>query len=301
MSDGDFPDPDTSRLAEEAARIFVLLQADPKDSNALARREAFLAKGPEARKVWDKMVQIWDAVGEPKRNPLPKLLIGALALGLIGALAAEPIGITLRADHATGDAPEAVQLRSADIAVLDASSAVIDDTDEDTRRVRLMKGAAYFEVTTAERPFEVMTGGLTVRVTGTAFEVARFEDAVSVTVAEGSVSVLVEGAELSLGAGDHLRWSVSGPVYSERLEETDVAGWRSDLLLAESMPFGDLVEIIERRLGGSILVVGETLAQTRIGGPVDLSDPWLALRTLTAAAGARITWQTPLGAVIWQN
>ncbi len=61
----------------------------------------------------------------------------------------------------------------------------------DLRKIELLRGEAHFDVASdVDRPFIVVAGGGTLRAVGTAFAVHLKQDAVEVTVTEGTVELL---------------------------------------------------------------------------------------------------------------
>ncbi|MGK9522743.1 FecR domain-containing protein, partial [Salmonella enterica subsp. enterica] len=70
---------------------------------------------------------------------------------------------------------------------------------KDQRRVTLKKGEAFFNVAHDSRhPFIVRAGEGQVRVTGTQFNVWKYEDQVRVMLLEGSVQVSSDQAHASV-------------------------------------------------------------------------------------------------------
>jgi transmembrane sensor len=75
----------------------------------------------------------------------------------------------------------------------------------DLRCVRLLGGEAYFSVRKDKtHPFVVRVNGATIRVTGTEFDVRQSQRQVSVTVAEGTVSILGSSWSRDLHANEQL-------------------------------------------------------------------------------------------------
>ncbi|MEM8796727.1 MAG: FecR domain-containing protein [Pseudomonadota bacterium] len=302
MSDPDGLDPEEFKRAEEAVRIFRRLNANPDDAQAQKERDAFLARGPEERDTYERLlkgVKLASHVLSPKPKSPPKVTI-ILVLVLAGLIYAlyQPLSIRLQADQITHYQPETRELSSGDIIVLDASTAIADQSDDEARQVRLFEGAVFFDVATEERPFVVAANGVQVQVIGTEFEVAREGRIVSVAVAEGEVEVRSEGRIWQLLSGDHLLLSGDGePVVSERPIET-IAGWRQDFIITDGMTTSEVAEIIDRRIPGPVVVIGGDLSKTELGGRLDLSDPFGALEALATISGGQVRSASPLVTII---
>lgn len=294
MSDADRQD-----RVREATRIFLRLREDPENTALLAAREAFLARGPTEREVYEKLVRAWQAARErrPMRSGGLLLLLCAVLAGLY--VAADPLRIQFLADHVTDYRHEAVMLESGDAAVLDAGSALSDDTISGERRVALLRGAAFFEVDPSERRFVVEAGDVTAEVIGTSFEISRLRDAVLVTVAEGSLRVTTAGESWRLSAGERLRWNQGEGGTIEAIAPANVAAWRDGQLVTDGMSFGEVAEVLDRRLSGRILVLDGELSASTVSGGLDLTRPEAALQTLAEVRSARVISAPPFVTVIY--
>ncbi|MEM1079354.1 MAG: FecR domain-containing protein [Pseudomonadota bacterium] len=281
-------EPHESDLIREATAIFLRLRDAPEDTDLQAERDRFLARGPEARAAYAKMLRAWQITETrpgPNRNIVPVLLV-AMGLTAGGVVAYDPLRIALTADLATGVTTRTAALASGDRVVLDAESALIDDTDEGARAVTVMRGAAFFDVETTGRPFVVTAGALRVDVTGTAFEVGYLGNGGQVTVTEGSVEVTLRDQAWRLSPGDQFRWfGDAQPEVAQVTVETSVS-WRRDQLVADVMPLSEIAEILGRRLPGSVIVLGSDLGREPIVGTFDLGDPTGSLALLVELTGA---------------
>lgn len=86
-------------------------------------------------------------------------------------------------------------LKDGSVVQLNTQSAMDTRFTDNERKVTLLKGEAMFEVAKdSTRPFRVHSGSVIIEAIGTRFNVYRREDATTVTVEEGSVSVLSKKA-----------------------------------------------------------------------------------------------------------
>lgn len=290
MPEPDETEPDEEQLTREAARIFLSLRKDPSNQKALEARETFLSRGPIQRDIYASMDRAAAfaerRIKSSKTKRYAFALLGVLLASLL--LGFDAARVAWLADYRTRDAMQTVRLPTGDIVTLDVGSALTDETDVTKRHVSLLQGAAFFEVSQGSREFLVKSGPVTVTVTGTAFDVSTSDGATTVTVAEGSVRVSDGVGSWQLTAGQRL--SLDGARRAEVLEidESDAAGWRTDQLLTNGMRFGQVADILDRRIPGKVLVLSGSLADTRISGVVDVTDPIAALKTLAATRNARV-------------
>lgn len=283
------PDARETQLIREATDIFLRLRDNPDDFGLQQERDDFLARGAAERSAYQKMLQAWK-VTEPTKKTGPTTLSSVVFAGLIiatGYFAFEPARTALLADLSSRSQTKTAQLASGDQVVIDAASALIDDTENADRHVTLLRGAAYFDVVSNSRPFVVSTGNIRVEVTGTSFEVGQLDDEEIVTVTEGAVDVTIGDLTRQLVAGNQLSWSDDDGVRVTDIDITRAVGWRENTLVADGMTFGQIVAILERRIPGEILIASSALAQTPVVGTFDLNDPDSSLDLLIALTGAK--------------
>ena len=266
-------EPTPKELLDEAADLFLRLRQSPDDPTLLQQRDRFLARGAAEQAAYGQIADAWTVTGGKKRSKpiLPLVLIGFLGLSLWSS--APDARVLWVADHMTARQPQEITLSSGDIAHLDAQTAIEDNSDEVRRDINLLRGAGYFEITPDSRPFSVTIGGLTVTALGTEFETAFIEDAIHVAVFEGRVSVSYENVAREVGAGAKLVWSATGGSAIAPATLHDIAPWRNDALVVDGMTFAEVAAILERRLRGSVRVIGQDLAKRQVTGRYDLSRP----------------------------
>jgi len=101
-----------------------------------------------------------------------------------------------------GAAPSMVTFGDAEVS-LDAHSAIVLQRQVARPVVWLERGAASFSVASraGREPFVVLAGDTTVRVIGTRFRVARYEERTDIAVEHGTVEVQYRGEVVHVGAG----------------------------------------------------------------------------------------------------
>lgn len=174
---------------------------------------------------------------------------------------------------------------------LDADSAISQKIDGTLRYVKLLRGAAYFDVVKSQTPFVVDAGEGETRVTGTAFSVETSDDHTSVALERGSVVVTDKASAQSvpLAPGQGLTYDGSGisPVHS--VLPDDVMSWREGRLIFDQARLGDIIKHVGRYKSGRIIVVSDALARRQVSGNLPLDDPDSALLSLQATVGFRMT------------
>ncbi|MEM9045347.1 MAG: FecR domain-containing protein [Pseudomonadota bacterium] len=279
--------PEQERLLEEATDILLRLHQSPDDPSGYWAKTAFLKRGAEERAAYAMAERAWSATA-PKKKPRRYVWLAAAAVVLLALINAPDLRLSWLADYRTTHEISEVVLPSGDRLTLGAEAALADTTDLTTRRLKLLRGEAFFEVQKDGRRFEVSAGDLSIRVLGTSFEVAQIGDAVQVAVTEGKVAVLSGGQRWDLAPGERLRYRSQNDVSRETVGLDRIATWRNGRLVADNMPLGEFAAKLNKHLPGRILVVGSRLSDARITGSYKLTNPLSALRSAVATTDARV-------------
>lgn len=307
-----FPLPDA--LLEEAADWLLRLREAPQDASAQADLRTWLEADPRHLEAWRLAQRMWGASAvvlaaegaerpssvvvlprQPAR-PRPRLSVVAALAAALAAVVVLPEGLLrVQADHRTGIGEvREIALADGSTLSLGPDSAVAIGFTADRRAVTLLRGQAFFQVEPDEgRPFVVAADPVTVRVTGTAFDVTRADDGVAVAVAKGRVSVGGAGPTQDLGSGDRLSVRTDRHQTLTGTPPEDVAAWRDGRLYASGITLGEVVSQIERHHRGVIVVRGEGLRERRVTGAFDLTNPRRALRALAESHGATMRELSP--------
>lgn len=284
----DVPDPDRKKLIDEAAEVFVRLNEDPVDKDALAERDAFLARGAAEREVYSFVQKAWAGTGRKPRSKNSLAIVWLVGLALASYLFAAPARNLLLADFSTSGTVQEIKLASGDVAFLDAATAIADKTDSNSRQVKILEGTALFDVNSDGRDFVVEIGDALVEVVGTVFEASAIGDSVIVSVKEGVVRVKLNGETWNLKQGTQWSWEDEGGGDVSQIDPDSVALWRKNRLVADGLTFSQVAELIDRRFSGRIIIVDAALAKSKVSGTINLENPELALQALAAVRGARI-------------
>ncbi|WP_095144350.1 MULTISPECIES: FecR family protein [unclassified Pseudomonas] len=150
---------------------------------------------------------------------------------------------------------------------------------KDQRRVTLKKGEAFFRVThDTLHPFVVKAADGQVRVTGTQFNVWKYQDQVRVTLVEGSVLVTsndaLGGDGLHLDPGMQARYK--GGDYQPQISQTyandNSLAWRNGKLVINNLALNEALPLINRYLSTPVMVADHATGLIRIGGVYNISE-----------------------------
>lgn len=239
----------------------------------------------------------------------PNFLAAAAAVAACLMVAALPsLQTTVEADHATGAAQTSrVTLDDGSVVGLSAESAIVVDFRPDHRRVRLLRGQAFFDVTPdPARPFTVQSGSVEARVVGTAFDVRLGSSTTAVAVRDGMVEVARPGLTSDarptvrerLVAGDWVRIPPDGSVERGHGDPSEVGAWRDGLIIARNRPVAEVLDDIDRYYDGSIWILGSALADRPITGVFKTADPVSAAAAIARAQGTAFRDLPPFGLLL---
>ena len=173
------------------------------------------------------------------------------------------------------------------VAQLNTDSAIATDFTPQARRVRVVRGEVFFNVTKdPARPFIVTSGSVSVRAVGTAFNVRKNAAAVEILVTEGRVRVDYAEDDLSLrpaaspspsaeptflGAGERawvpviaaaaVKIEAVSPAASQR-----VLAWQERRLEFDAAPLSDVVAEFNRYNQRQLMIADTALAAKRFSG-----------------------------------
>lgn len=174
-----------------------------------------------------------------------------------------------------------VTLSDSSTVYLNTNSELLVLMADDARKLTLKRGEAYFDVAMdSTRPFSVEVGDQSVTVLGTAFNIYREPDLVSVAVTEGALVVHDSGEDLSslrnvafsdVSSGVH---KVSGRYRLQAgqqvaidtdldtlafVEYKEAGGWRTGQLLFSNTSLADVVKELNRYSSKKILIEDESI------------------------------------------
>ncbi|NIF26937.1 FecR family protein [Pantoea sp. Tr-811] len=286
------PSPDDA-ITDAAAHWCMRLHADDCTAH---EREAFarwLAADPRHAGEYQAMLEIWQTadllprtatVIEFNAPPRPRLrkrnwrpLASAAALALLALPLAGWVGwdqgwLPNHYEHyAASDRTRTVQLSDGSTVELNLNTELSYFNFKDQRKVTLKQGEAFFKVThDSNHPFIVHAGHGQTRVTGTQFNVWKYQDHVKVTLVEGSVLVSSNGNGGGYRLGPGMQASYQAGDFEPQLAQSDDSGnslaWRSGKLVLDNLSLEQALPVINRYLAAPLLLADANTGRIRISG-----------------------------------
>lgn len=328
MAEDEKPDP----LLEEAMDWLLRLQDAPRDSEHIQQFKVWLSQSHAHGRAWQKARKAWQLMGEvapvyehvwkgqtsfppparrtvrggPSQGSTSRSqpgwgrwaagAVSAAAIGLFLLVAVPSITMRMAADHlTTAGENRTITLADGTVVTLGADSAIASDLGGRERRVTLLSGEAFFDVThDAARPFVVEAGGVGVTVLGTAFNVRLTTDAATVELERGAVQVAYENENTVLSPGEMVAVDRhTGAMAKNAIAREDIAAWRSGHIFVNDATIGSVVEQLQRYHSAWIKVPDGGLAAQRVTGLYDLRDPDRALRAIVQPYGGHVREISP--------
>lgn len=185
-----------------------------------------------------------------------------------------------------------------DVALADGTKVTLDGATrldvqlgDHRRRVRLVRGEAFFDVAhDAARPFTVNSTEGSVRVLGTAFDLERGDGRLDLAVHRGKVRFSPKGlihrsADLTVGQ----RATVGEGALSRTMRfDPTVEDWRSGWLETEGLPLDRLVQRLNRDSATPIVITDPALAHRLVAGRFRLDEPATLIENLALMQGFKV-------------
>src|SRR5882724_1218478 len=300
----------SEEVRAEAAAWVAQLHDEQRSPHLEARVHAWLGESEDHRRAFNRMTHVWERSGliqmrargdacatrtGPRSRVTPRALTLAATLVLAGIVI-----VYFWRDNAvvTGVGQQQVRLlRDGTRVVLNTDTRIEVNYDEHVRRVRLIRGEAWFDVSKRPTwPFIVSVDGQEIRALGTSF-IVRHDDTqgLSVTLVEGRVSVapIARIDEASpqapqiLTPGQRLLIARNHAPALDRPELTRITAWERGRVEFEDTPLGDAAKEMNRYSKTHVAVADAEVAQLRIGGVFRAGDSDEFVRIVTAAFGLR--------------
>jgi transmembrane sensor len=299
----------SEELRVEAAAWIAQLHDEQRGPDVETDFQEWLGESDEHRRAFNRMTQVWEQAGKiqmraradvsatrrgrSRFSPWAATLAATLVLVVITA-------IYYWRDNALVTAVGQQQvrvLRDGTRVVLNTDTRIEVNYDERMRRVRLVRGEAWFDVSKRPTwPFLVSVGDQEIRALGTSFIVRHDNDQdLSVTLVDGRISVApVAGdgeappqAPQVLIPGQRLVISRHHAPAVDRPELSRVTAWERGRVEFEETPLADATAEMNRYNTTHVRVPDAEIAQLRIGGVFRAGDSDEFVKIVTAAFGLR--------------
>jgi transmembrane sensor len=303
------------RIAKEAAGWVARLQSRDATEQDRQKFQLWLKRDVAHQAAYDEFKNLWVDL---KDVPIPSDRLKTLgmsrrasvrnivAIGIIAALSVTLYRMgfmdRMRADYYTvvGEV-RSITLADGTRVDLNTDSAIVVRYSQAERRIRLLRGEAFFDVSrNPKRPFVVDASSLTATALGTQYGVrAALGDSFGdVQVEQGGVEVISSRDQIVLEAGGVARLTAPGHLASTTADVANETAWRSGKLVFSGQPLRDVLATLERYRYGRIVVLDSTAAEQRVSGIFDLNDTDQALRALEENLPVSVTHLTGLMVVV---
>lgn len=205
-----------------------------------------------------------------------------------------------------------VTLEDGSVVTLGGDSAMEAVFTEDRRRVKLLRGQAFFAVARdAARPFFVNATGAEIRVVGTRFDVRVgnvHNPAVKVTVEEGIVDVAshstaaadaTPGPKVRLVAGQRVSVSEQQLSTVETVDAAQVASWRQGKFSYRDAPLSEVVADANRYRKNRIVIGTRELENLRVTTAFNADQAETLVAMLEQSLPVRVFKEPDGRVVIW--
>jgi len=300
----------SNELRAEAAAWIARLRDEQRDPGLEAEFHAWLAESNEHRRAFDRMTRAWeqagkirmrarDEVADVRKERRSRFMPWGAALAATLVLAVITAVYYWRDNaFATGVGQRQVRvLRDGTRIVLNTDTRIELHYDEHVRRVRLIRGEAWFDVSKHPTwPFLVSVGDEEIRALGTSFIVRHDNDEdLSVTLVDGQISVspIAQNDEAPskapqvLAPGQRLIISRHQPPALDRPELSRVTAWERGRVEFDDTPLEAATTEMNRYNSTHIRVSDVEVAQLRVGGVFRAGDSDEFVKIVTAAFGLR--------------
>ena len=270
-----------------------------------------------------KAVQNSEAVAiEPSTKLWKRVAPSSLRLGLVSASLAVVMGVMLtnipfwngtEYDFETDVGERSpVVLADGSRVTLNTDSAMTFDMTPSERRVNLVRGEAWFDVSSADpRPFFVTTKHGLIRVTGTSFAVRVKSDTAIVSLTEGRVELRAQAAgqlvttnfpgnsegegsqELTiLMPGEQASLSQGQVSQTTHFDKTALTAWLRGQFVFYNTPLSEVVDTLNRYRSGHVMVLTASIADLKVSGVFSTNDPNKALDLIADTLPVQLTYLT---------
>ena len=306
-------------IVDEALEWFARLRNENPDPATRAAFKRWLALSSRHEQEYRALQAMWDMPAFSKAvdslPQAPEIRARARARGAIGIatlMATILIAICIwqypaillrwEADYLTATGSSStITLPDGSTMMLDTASAAAVDFSQGKRDIRLLRGAAFFDVKSdPAHPFRVTGSYSQVRVLGTAFSVRSDPEQERVILERGLVHV----SHLNDQAGgvdlQHDQMVVATATSLSEVMPADPAvalAWREGRIIFENQLLSSVLNELRRYYSGMIIVADKRVGQLVVTGNYRLDDVEGAISTLADVAGVTMN-RLPGGIII---
>lgn len=299
-------------IAEAAAGWVARLQSS--DATELDRQQfrQWLDADERHATAYEEMSALWGDLKDvrlpPRRGVVSRL---ATAGNIVGLCLVGMLAFTLhemgfidrwRSDYYTAVGEiRTVMLEDGSRVDLNTDTAIAIAYSGPERRIRLLRGEAFFDVAkNPQRPFVVQSGAVSATALGTRYSVGMETDfhPDQVVVEEGRVAVETGQASAIAEAGDMVSVEKDGTLKTQRADSQAETAWRDGKLVFSGRPLGEVLAMLSRYRHGRIVVMDDLAAGRTVSGVFDISDIDQALDVLEKNLPVTVTRLTDMLVIV---
>ena len=280
-------DRDIDRIRAQAAAWLARLRSDSPAPEDRAGFQSWLDDDDRHGAAFETVTAVWDLTGgldvdRPMRAPSParsnrRAVLAGVAAAFVVAVGS---GIWFSDRGKTYATALGEQRR---VVLADGSKVTLDTGTQITvrfrgnaREVSLDKGRAFFDVAhNPKRPFVVSAGKAEVVAVGTAFDVTRGRDLVSVILERGRVNVFPRGRSgkrYSLAPGDRIAMTDDGRVWRDRPNLFMALAWLHGRLGFDHESLAGAVADMNRYSAQRLVIADPAIAGLPVSGLFNAGD-----------------------------
>ncbi|MEF9899168.1 MAG: FecR domain-containing protein [Pseudomonas sp.] len=286
---------ETGDREQQALDWFTRLRADDLDDEQMQAFEHWRLT-PENARVFAEVELFWQQLEMParrlhkiERRCAPRSWGGwavAASILLISGLVMLQLPLLQRLNSDVATAPgerRQIQLADGSKLTLGSASAVDVDLRGPVRKIRLVQGQMFIDVTHDGRPFVVDVDDAQVQVLGTRFSVSRGHDRDEVVLLKGKVEVSSRGGDKRmLAPGQRLTLSGNRLDQVENVDAERLLAWRSGQLRVREVPLREVLQQLADYQGSRLLYIDEQVGRRLVSGSFNLDQAASALDALAS-------------------
>ncbi|MGE8499817.1 MAG: FecR family protein [Pseudomonas sp.] len=285
----------------------VLLSSGRATAADRENLDAWRNQAPEHEQAMRQVESLWALLGQVERPAEPQTAIpivrprrrmarwsvplASAALLLLALWLPQGTWVGLYADvyTAPGEIRE-LQLEDGSTLTLNGDTALDWSFSADRREVHLYRGEADFQVATdRDRPFLVHAGSVSIRVTGTRFDVNRSGDRVDLAVTHGHVQAGAQQQDtIAVRAGQQVQWRDGLQQALQPLDAQQRLAWQRGKLVFRDRPLAEVFDELERSQGKQVVFLDNQARSLQVTGVFPLNDPDAVLRAVEDTLPVRL-------------
>lgn len=290
-------------IKAQAASWLARLQAEDRSPSDIAAWQAWVEADPRHRQAFAEATELWELGGavrldvrEHETLVRRRAVLAGLVVAVTGATAGGGLwwrGRPRRYETAVGE-QRTVRIADGSSLMLDTRTSLTVAIDDKRRLVELLAGRAFFQVRTDPlRPFVVKAAGHQMVAMGTAFDVTRHSEKVSVVMLDGQLALAPAKATDSSSPAIYLKTGEravmdGGQAVIEEADLKHLTAWHKGRLIFESQPLSEAVAEMNRYCTIPIVIESDALGAIRIHGVYRTNDPEAFARSVALLVGGRV-------------